>query len=550
MFNNYFSLLRSEFKGYNKDKLIKDLIAGITVSAVSLPLSLAFAISSGANAASGLITTIFAGLIIGLLSGASFQISGPTGTMTAIMLMLIANHGLQGVFIAGFIAGLVLLIAGILKLGGLVSYIPLPVVTGFTSGIAIIIFSGQIDNLSGLKSTGTTVITKIMSYFTSPQSIELTPLILGLAVIIFMVIYPKSFKKYCPDPLMAIILATAVNIIFKLPVKIVGDIPRSILLPDRLNLLAIDTNYLPTFISAGVSIAALIMIETLLCGKSASRMKNEKIDSNQELIAQGIGNMIIALFGGVPATAALARSSVAIKAGGQTRLTNIIHALILLLSMFVLSPVLSQIPLAALSGVLMVTAFRMNDWVVIKDIFSRKIKTAIFQYLITMVVTFAVDLTTAVLAGIGFSVLMFIVKISDMQISVSHIERNKLPDKEKYCDIFDRTGVVYITGPLFFGTASNLEEKLPNKTSKEVIIVSMRGVTMADVSGIQAMMELCKKLHEDNVKLYFSCVHDNVLEMFKRCGLTEIVGEDAFFWSTDKALEHISEQYCNSTKAN
>jgi SulP family sulfate permease len=549
MFSRYLSLLKSEFNGYNKDKLVKDLIAGITVSAVSLPLSLAFAISSGANAASGLITAIFAGFIIGMLSGASFQISGPTGTMTAIMLTLVASYGLQGIFIAGFIAGIVLLLAGIFKLGGLVSFIPLPVITGFTSGIAIIIFSGQIDNIAGLKSTGTTVIAKLLSYFTTPQNIDIVPLILGLSVILFMILYPKSLRKYLPDPLMAIILATAVNIIFKLPVKIVGEIPRGVLLPDRLNLLAIDTSHLPTFISAGISIAALIMIETLLCGKSASRMKNEKIDSNQELVAQGIGNMIIALLGGVPATAALARSSVAIKAGGQTRLTNIFHSLVLLLSMFLLSPVLSQIPLAALSGVLIVTAIRMNDWAVIKDIFSRKIMTAIFQFLITMVVTFAVDLTTAVLAGIGFSVLMFMIKISDMQVSISDVKRDKISDKisdkDIYCDKWDRTDVIYITGPLFFGTASILEDKLPSKTSKEILIFSMRGVTMADVSGVQALMELCNKLHNIDTKLYFSCVQNNVMEMFKRCGMVEIVGEDAFFWSTDKALDYIRGQNFN-----
>lgn len=549
MLSRYLSLLKSEFKGFNKDKLVKDLIAGMTVSAVSLPLSLAFAISSGASAASGLITAIFSGLIIGLLSGASFQISGPTGTMTAITLMLVANHGLQGIFIAGFIAGIILLLAGILKLGKLVSYIPLPVITGFTSGIAVIIFTGQIDNISGLKSTGTTALAKLISYFTTPQSIDIIPLVLGLSVILFMVLYPKSLKKYLPDPLMAIVLATTINIIFKLPVKVVGEIPRSIFLPDRLNLFAIDTSHLATFISAGISIAALIMIETLLCGKSASRMKNEKIDSNQELVAQGIGNMVIALFGGVPSTAALARSSVAIRAGGQTRLANIFHSLILLLSMFLLGPVLSKIPLAALSGVLIVTAFRMNDWELIKDIFSRKILTAIFKFLITMIVTFAVDLTTAILSGIGFSILMFMIKISDMQVSISDVNKDKIfdkiSDKDKQYDDWNKTGVIYITGPLFFGTANILEDKLPSKTSKETLIFSMRGVTMADTSGIQALMELCSKLQSIDIKVYFSCVQDNVMEMFKRCGMTEIVSEDAFFWSTDKVLNHI----CQSNKA-
>lgn len=541
---NYITLLKTEFKGYNKKSLSKDIIAGITVSAVSLPLALAFAISSGADAASGLITAILAGLIIGTLSGASFQISGPTGTMTAITLLLVANHGPQGIFIAGFIAGVVLLLAGIFKLGGLVSYIPLPVVTGFTSGIAIIIFSGQIDNISGLTSSGTNVISKIISYFTTQQSINIVPLILGLAVILLMILYPKKLRKYCPDPLMAIILATAVNMILKLPVGVVGEIPRTIFLSNRLDVSSIDMSHISTFVTSGISIAALIMIETLLCGRSAGRIKNEKIDSNQELIAQGIGNMVIPFFGGVPATAALARSSVSIKAGGQTRLANIIHALVLLLSMFLLGSIMSQIPLAALSGVLMVTAIRMNDWDVIKDIFNKKIKTAIFQYLITMIVTVAFDLTTAILAGIVFSVLMFMVKISDMQISIADIDKNKLLDKTKHCDKYNKTGVIYITGPLFFGTANTLEDKLPTKTSKDILIFSMRGVTMADISGVQALIELCEKLHSDNKKVYFTCVQPNVLQMFERCGMKEKVGEDAFFWSTDKALDYIRESNC------
>ena len=546
MLKNYIAQLHKEFRGYDKQTFSKDLVAGVTVSAVSLPLALAFAISSGADAASGLITAILSGLIIGTLSGASFQISGPTGTMTAITLMLVAKYGPQGIFIAGFIAGVVLLLAGIFKLGGLVSFIPLPVVTGFTSGIAIIIFSGQIDNVSGMTSTGTNVISKISSYFSTPQNIDVVPLILGLTVVLLMVLYPKKLKKYCPDPLMAIILATAINMIFKLPLDVVGEIPKTIFLSNRLDFSLIDMSHISTFVTSGISIAALIMIETLLCGRSAGRMKNEKIDSNQELIAQGIGNMVIPFFGGVPATAALARSSVAIKAGGQTRLANVFHALVLLLSMFLLGSVMSQIPLAALSGVLMVTAFRMNDWKVIKDIFNKRIKTAIFQYLITMLVTVAFDLTTAILAGIVFSVLMFMVKISEMQVSLTDVDKNKLSEKTKHCDKYDKTGVIYITGPLFFGTAQTLEDKLPCKTSKDILILSMRGVTMADISGVQALIELCEKLHKDNTKIYFSCVQPNVLEMFNRCGMKEKVGEDAFFWSTDKALDYIRSSNCEA----
>ena len=543
IFSNYVGILKNEFKGYSKDKFVKDIIAGVTVSAVSLPLSLAFAISSGADAAGGLVTAILAGLIIGTLSGASYQISGPTGTMTAIMLMLVANYGPQGIFIATFIAGAVLIICGIFKLGILVSFIPLPVVTGFTSGIAIIIFTGQIDNVTGMVSSGTNVVSKIASYFTPLQTISIIPFILGLAVILLMVFYPKKLRKYCPDPLAAIVVMTILNIIFKFPVPTVGEIPRTIFLENRLDFGAINFEHISTYASAGVSIAALIMIESLLCGRSASRMKNEKIDSNQELIAQGIGNMVIPFFGGVPATAALARSSVAIKAGSQTRLANIIHALVLLISMFLLGPVLAQIPLPALSGVLMVTAFRMNDWTVIKNIHKRGVKTSLIQFFITMIVTAVVDLTTAVLVGVLFSVTAFVVKVSDLQVTVEKIDKKRLSDDSKYADVFEKTIIVRIIGPIYFGTISRLEEKLPDVTEHDIVIFSMRGVTFADASGILSLLEICEKFAVSNTKIYFTNVNPNVMKMFEKFGMTNKSGKDDFYMSTDVALDMISKNY-------
>lgn len=539
MFKSFVKMIKGEFKGYNANSFGKDVLAGITVAAVALPLALAFGISSGATAAAGLVTAILAGIVIGGLSGGSYQISGPTGAMAAILISLVAQYGLQGVFIACFISGILLLLSGVLRLGNLVSYIPSPVITGFTSGIAIIIAIGQIDNLTGLASEGENVVAKIGSYFTNPQQINITAIIIGLLVIAFMFLYPKKLAKFCPASLVAIVLVTAANGIFKFDVPAVGDIPKTLFLSDRLNLAAIKLDSIGGLIAPAISITALGMIESLLCGASAGRMKNEKLNSGIELVAQGIGNMIIPLFGGIPATAAIARTSVAIKSGGQTRLTSIIHSVVLLLSMFILAPIMSIIPLSALAGVLIVTAWRMNEWEAIKSIFSRKHKTAILQFTITMVATVVFDLTIAILIGVAFSLIAFVINVSNMQISICDVDENRL--NGSFCKGHQGTAVVYITGPIYFGTANKLEEKLADACHKDYIVFSLRGVSFADLSGVQVLEELCHKLKGENTGVYFSSVQPKVMEMFRRCSIVEEIGEENFFWSADQALDKIAQ---------
>ena len=540
----YVRRLKTEFSGYNGKKFGKDLLAGITVAAVALPLALAFGVSSGADAASGLVTALMAGLIMGVFSGASYQISGPTGAMSAILISLVAQHGLNGVFIACLISGVILLICGIFKLGGIVSFIPTPVITGFTSGIAIIIAFGQINNLTGLTSEGESTIDKLISYFTLEQSFNMTSFLIGLAVIVFMFIYPKKLNGIVPSSLVAIILATIANFIFKFDVSVVGEIPKTLFLENRLDISAINWSEINGLIIPAVSIAALGLIESLLCGASAGRMKNEPIDSDMELVAQGLGNIIIPFFGGVPATAAIARTSVAIKAGGQTRLTSIIHSVVLILSMFLLGGVMSKIPLAALAGVLIVTAVRMNEFEVIKDIFGRKIKTAMFQFLITMVATVIFDLTIAIIIGVLFSVIMFVLKVSEMTVNISGIRTDNMDVSEKALKTFAKTRVAYITVPLYFGTANKLRDRLKEVVTddEEYVIFSVRGVPIADLSGVSALNELCDELMAQNKKIYFSCVNPTVTEMFQRCGLEEKIGKDNFFWSTDKVLDYLGKE--------
>ena len=354
--------LIKEFRNYDRMMLMQDLMAGLTVTAVAIPLALAFGVGSGATAASGLVTAIIAGVIISALGGAYFQISGPTGAMAAILMSIIAQYGLQGVFVATVLAGIILVIAGVLHLGKLISFIPMPVISGFTSGIAVIIAMGQIDNFFGVTSEGSSVTEKFLSYWQLGFEPNMTAVSIGLFVMLMMLLFPMRYSKYIPSSLFAIIVATAANIALNLDVAVVGNIPATLILDDRLEIASLlDFRTVIGLLAPAVSIAVLAMIESLLCGATASRMTGARLDSNRELLAQGIGNIIVPFFGGIPATAAIARTSVAVKSGAVTRLTGIFHALGILLAMFVLAPVMSQIPLAALAGVLMVVSWRMND---------------------------------------------------------------------------------------------------------------------------------------------------------------------------------------------
>ncbi len=532
-------MLRREFSGYNAGKFGRDLLAGVTVAAVALPLALAFGVGSGASAAAGLVTAIIAGLVIGSLSGGSYQISGPTGAMTAILVSLVAQFGLQGVFVACLISGVLLVLAGLFRAGELVSFIPLPVITGFTSGIALVIALGQVGNLTGLVTAGEGAVEKIIHYFDRVQSLDITALVMGIAVIVFMAVYPRKWAKYCPGSLAAILLATAISSAFSLDVARIGAIPRTLLLDERLALSSITLENVRKLFMPAVSIAALGMIESLLCGASAGRMKDEKLNAGIELIAQGAGNILLPFFGGVPATAAIARTSVAIKAGGQTRLTSIIHSLILLLSMFALSGVMSAIPIAALAGVLMVTAWRMNEWHVIKEIFHKRMVGPMLQFGITMLSTVVFDLTIAIVIGVVFSVMTFVFKVSEVQVTVSDVIPAKLKDI-RGAHSLKGTGVVYVTGPLYFGSVRRLEDALASTGEKKRLIFSMRGVPLADMSGVRALQEICARLQREEKEVYFSCLQPSVRDMFDMCGLTDVVGEDHVYWSTDQALKTLA----------
>lgn len=540
MIKKYISDLKNEFRGYNGKALSQDLMAGLTVAAVALPLALAFGVSSGADAASGLITAITAGIIIGILSGASYQISGPTGAMAAILLTVSAKYGITGVLTAGFLSGAVLVIAAVCRVGKLVSYLPAPVITGFTSGIAIIIALGQIDNFFGTKSVGDNQIAKIGSYFSGAGSFvpNWWAVMFGALVVVIMIVYPKKWNAVVPSSLVGIIVALIVNMVFfeQGTVAEVGAIPSSLVTDDSIIKKGFDVEHITSLIMPAISIAALGMIESLLCGASAGKMKGERLDASRELVAQGIGNMIIPLLGGVPATAAIARTSVAIKSGGRTRLVSVFHSVVLILSMFLLGGIMSRIPLSALAGVLMVTAFRMNDWAAIKSIFRKKFKSSIMQYVLTMVSTVVFDLTIAIVIGVVAAMLVFIVKSCELRVVSSDIDESRLEGKVK-SGHHEEFKVVYVSGPLFFGTQEKLITALSSLEGAQQVILSMRGVPTADDVSLTELEKLYNTLREKGTQISFTGVQAAVSEMMDRAGFKERIGAEHFYWDAVEAIK-------------
>ncbi len=537
MLTSFLGNIRKEFSGYNTARLLKDMMAGLTVCAVALPLALAFGVSSGATAAAGLVTAIIAGIVIGLLGGASYQISGPTGAMSAVLIGIVAQYGLQGVFFACFAAGVLMLAAGLLKLGRLISFIPMPVIMGFTSGIAIIIAMGQIDNFFGTASQGSSNLEKLLSYGRLGFHPNWQAVGIGLLVVFIMLVWPKKWGTKIPGSLVGIIAAAVAAALLGLDhLAVVGDIPRTLLLADRLSLSGLNLEMLSGIISPAVTIAALGMIESLLCGASAARMKNEPFSADQELIAQGLGNMLLPFFGGVPATAAIARTSVAVKSGQQTRLTSVFHSIFLLASMFLLGGVMARLPLAALAGVLMVTAWRMNDWAGIRYIFSHRFLSAISQFLITMLATVVFDLTVAILLGVIYSAILYMAKSSRIHVAFSTIDSSRLRGNIGKSPALDSAGVVYVTGSLFFGAVDEFNHRMQEVPEEDHLILSMRGMPSVDVSGAQAVLELCQHLLQKGHTIAFCGVAEDVRIYFDRAGITELVGEEAYFYSADKAI--------------
>lgn len=525
------SVLKDE--EYSKEKFIKDFMAGVIVAIIALPLSVALGISSGVSPDKGLITAIIAGLIISLMGGSRVQIGGPTGAFVVIIYGIIEKHGIDGLIIATFMAGVILLILGALKLGSLIKYIPYPITVGFTAGIALTLFATQLKDFFGftIDKVPSEFIPKVMTYAENLGTLNIASLALGVFSLALIIYWPKINKKI-PGSLVALIAATVIALVFKLPVATIGsqfgEISSSIPVPALPNF---DLNTIKSLIGPAFTIAILAAIESLLSAVVADGMINDKHDSNAELIGQGLANIGSSLFGGIPATGAIARTAANIKNGGKTPIAGIIHAITLLIIMLVLMPLVKYVPLTTLAAILMVVSYNMSEIKLFKKMLKAP-KNDVIILVTTFLLTVVFDLVVAIEVGMIIAMALFMKKMAE-DIEIREMKEARcfeLADKDiEISTIGERVLVYEIRGPLFFGAAESFMNTMRRvNKSVDVLILRMKHTKTMDVTAYDTIKKIVQRCNIDNIQLIFTEFQEQPKELMKTMGMIDKIGEDRF----------------------
>ncbi|UUW64838.1 SulP family inorganic anion transporter [Clostridium perfringens] len=538
------SLLDDKENGFSKEQFFKDLIAGIIVAIIALPLSIALGISSGVSPEKGLITAIIAGFIISLLGGSRVQIGGPTGAFVVIVFGIIQNHGVDGLIIATFMAGIILVLFGLLRFGSLIKYIPYPITVGFTSGIAVTLFSTQVKDFLGLSMTKTPseFIPKWEAYISHMNTTNLYTLAIGLLALIILIFWPKINKKI-PGSLITLIVTTLVVFIFNLPVATIGSqfgkISSNIPMPHIPNL---NLNTLKALIGPAFTIALLGGIESLLSAVVSDGMIGDKHNSNAELIAQGIANMGSSLFGGIPATGAIARTAANVKNGGRTPISGIVHSITLLLIMLVFMPLAKFIPLTTLSAILIIVSYNMSEWRTFKAILKAP-KSDIAILLTTFFLTVLFDLVIAIGIGMVVSMCLFMRRVAT-SIEVNELNESDCSDKSNIDTDMENLKVgenvlVYdIRGHLFFGAVDTFMNTMKEiNDDAKVLVLRMRHTKTLDVTGYKQIKNIALSCKSRNMTLIISELQEQPKKVMRLMGFIDTLGEDHFATNFDEALE-------------
>ncbi len=533
----FFSLFKEK---YSRQQFSKDVFAGIIVGIVALPLAVAFAVASGVSPEKGIITAIIAGFIISFLGGSRVQIGGPTGAFIVIVYGIVAQYGVGGLLISTILAGIMLVAFGILRLGSLLKYIPHPLIVGFTSGIALIIFSTQIKDALGLgiENMPADFIGKWDAYFLNFTSFNYW----AIAITVFTILISLSFKRITnkiPGSFVAIILMTFVVYYFKLPVDTIetlfGDIKGSF----SIDIPAINWSSISYYFAPALTIALLGAIESLLSAVVADGMIGSNHRSNTELIAQGIANIITPIFGGIPATGAIARTATNIKNGGRTPIAGMVHAITLLLILLFLGRFAKLIPMSCLAGILMIVAYNMSEW----RSFIAILRGSAFDIIIlltTFALTVLVDLTVAIQIGIVLSAILFMKRMADNGQAILKENENEIV--ENYGYLPKEIEIYEISGPFFFGAAKHYGEVLKgNASTTKVLIIRMRHVPFIDATGTHNFKEAIKVLKSKNKKIILSGVRPEVLRVLEKSRISFLIGKANIFDNFDSALAKAKE---------
>jgi SulP family sulfate permease len=530
-------------RNYNRQQFSKDLMSGIIVGIVALPLAIAFGIASGVSPEKGLITAIIGGFIVSFLGGNSVQIGGPTGAFIVIVYGIIESYGLEGLAIATFLAGLMLVLMGVFKLGTIIKFIPYPIVVGFTSGIALTIFATQIKDLFGLtmENVPADFVSKWIAYFGAFDTINWVSTAVGIGSVILIILAPKVSKKI-PGSLLAIIIMTLLvylcREVFHIEafagVETIGnrfEINASIPAPESL---AINMDSISALMSPAFTIAMLGAIESLLSATVADGVTGDRTNNNTELIAQGAANLVVPFFGGIPVTGAIARTMTNINNGGRSPIAGIIHAVILLLILLFLAPLTKHIPMACLAGVLVMVSYNMFGVRTVKSMFKNP-KSDISVLILTFLLTVLFNLTIAIEIGLLLAVVLFLRRVSesvDISVSRDHLDiaqGTESLNKEEL-DIPHEVEVYEINGPFFFGVATKFDEMMMNiKDKPEIRIIRMRRVPFIDSTGVNNLRNLCERTRKRGVTVILSGVTDKVQATLHKFGVDEEIGKENIF---------------------
>lgn len=527
-------------KGYDRAAFFSDAIAGLTVGVIALPLAIGFGIASGVSPTQGIWTAIIAGFLISALGGTRVQIGGPTGAFVPILFGIVLAHGYAGLALATVMAGVMLLMMGLLKLGNLIKFIPYPVTAGFTSGIAVIIFVGQIKEFLGLgiKMPEHTP-HQVAAIFTHLGQAHWQAVMLGAIACSIVVFWPKKWHKM-PPSIVAIIVPTVFVVVFGMDVQTIGSkfggIPREF---PGLSMPVISFETVQSLMMPALTIAMLGAIESLLSAIVADGMTDSRHDSNQELIGQGIANIITPFFGGIPATGAIARTAANIRSGGRSPIAGIVHSLTLLIITLVAAPYAKFIPLTALSAVLFVVAYRMGEWENFKELY-RGPKSDFGVLIASFSLTVVFDLTIAVGAGLLMAAALFVRRmeeITHIRLVTPESETEFGADSIRDKDVPEDVVVYRIEGPFFFGAAEKLENALArNSGVPRVVIFRMSHVPAMDATGLRALEIMVDKFHHQGVKILFAGLQPQPMEVLYKSGFVDRIGLHKICGNVDAAL--------------
>ena len=529
-------------KGYTKEQLIKDIISGIIVAIIALPLSIALAIASGVGPEQGLYTAIIAGFFISFFGGSRVQIGGPTAAFVVIIYGIVEQYGTDGLIVATILAGIILVIMGICRFGSLIKYIPYTITTGFTCGIAVTLFVGQLKDFFGLEiaSVPSEFLNKVIAYVQNISTINLTSTIIGVVAIIIMLFWPKVTDKI-PGSLIAIIITTAIVYFAKLPVNTIGSVYGELnsAFP-TFHAPALSMKLVQEMISPAFTIAILAGIESLLSAVVSDGMIGDTHKSNAELIGQGLGNIFSGLFGGIPATGAIARTAANVRNGGRTPIAGIVHCITLTIILLVLMPLAALIPMTTLAAVLLVAA-NMADW----TSFFRLCKTAPKSDIIVLVATFFLtvffDLVVAIEIGVVLAALLFMKRMAETA-DIKAWKYTDSPDitpgeAEKLRDIPHSISVFEICGPMFFAAADQIVNINSHHHTK-VVVIRMRSVPAIDASAMHSLRELADRAKRKNITLVFSHVNEQPMHVMEKDGFVELIGKENFHENIVDALDY------------